>query len=107
LQTSSSDGLETYLFNGIEIVSDDGRPSLRFICQHPNKYWEGRWGLATYLGAIRDEVSHCDEITVKDIDLDDWKVLVLASSIDAQRPFGEQIREKAKLIREIMVTAEI
>lgn len=36
LQTSSSDGLETHLFNEIEIVSDDGRPSVRFICQHPN-----------------------------------------------------------------------
>lgn len=47
LQTAPSDGLETHLFNEIEIVSDDGRPSLRFICQHPNKYWEGRWGLAT------------------------------------------------------------
>ena len=66
LQTSSSDGLETYLFNEIEIVSDAGRPSVRFVCQHPNKYWEGRWSLATYLGAIRDEVSHCDEIAVED-----------------------------------------
>jgi hypothetical protein len=108
LQTSSSDGLETYLFHEIEIVSNDGKPSVRFICHHPNKYWEGRWGLATYLGAIRDEVSHCDEIAVEDIDLeDDWKLLALGSSIDAQRPIGEQIREKAKLVREVIGTAEI
>ena len=60
------------------------------------------------MDAIRDEVSHCDEIAVEDIDLeDDWKLLVLGSSIDAQRPIGEQIREKAKLIREVMGTAEI
>src|ERR1700741_2010232 len=44
LQTSSSDGFETYLFHEIEIVSNDGKPSVRFICHHPNKYWEGRWG---------------------------------------------------------------
>jgi len=60
------------------------------------------------LDAIRDEVSHCDEIAVEDIDLeDDWKLLVLGTSTDAQRPIGEQIREKAKLIREVIGTAEI
>ena len=60
------------------------------------------------MGAIRDEVSHCDELAVEDIDLeDDWKLLVLGSSIDAQCPIGEQIREKAKLITEVMGTAEI
>jgi len=60
------------------------------------------------LGAIRDEVSHGDEIAVEDIDLeDDWRLLVLGSSIDAQRPIGEQLREKAKLIREVIGTAEI
>src|SRR6185503_14405445 len=37
----------------------------------------------------------------------DWKLLVLGSSIDAQRRIGEQIREKAALIREVMGTAEI
>src|SRR5437773_12275794 len=108
LQTDSSDGFETYLFHEIELVSDDGEPWVRFICHHPNKYWEGRWGLATYLGAIRDEVSHWDGIDVDDIDLeDDWKLLALKSSLSARLPIGEQIREKAKVIREIMAAAEI
>ncbi len=107
LQIDSSDGFDTYLFHELELGAEDRKPWLRFLCHHPNKYWEGRWGLATLLAAVRDEVSHYDGIEIDHIDLeDDWKQLALRIEVTTG-PMADQINEKAKLIKEILAAAEV
>jgi hypothetical protein len=53
LQIHSSDGFGTFLFYEAAVSSaSDGTLSIEYIGHHPNKYWEGTWGLATLLAAI-------------------------------------------------------
>jgi hypothetical protein len=48
--------------------------ALSFRCHTPNKYWEGQFGLATFLAAVRDQAGHHDNRKVTDVELeDDWK----------------------------------
>src|SRR5271166_2852751 len=79
VQIHSSDGFGMFLFHEAHIFrANDGRLMGEYICHQPNKYWEGAWGLATFLGAIRDQVPFHQEVTVGDIELeDDWKRLTL------------------------------
>ena len=54
----SSDGFGTFLFHEAEIFkADSGELMADYTCIQPNKYWEGNWGLATFLSAIKDQVS--------------------------------------------------
>jgi hypothetical protein len=107
LQIDSSNGFDTYLFHELELGVDDGEAWIKFICHHPNKYWEGRWGLATLLAAIRDEVSHYEGIKIDHIDLeDDWKQLALRIEV-TDGSITDQIKETANLIKGIIAAAEV
>jgi hypothetical protein len=77
LQVHSTDGFGTFLFHEAEIYrNDSGELIVEHICHQPNKYWEGTWGLATFLGAIRDQLQFFPEVALGDIELeDDWKRL--------------------------------
>jgi hypothetical protein len=103
LQTSSSDGLETYLFHEIEILSDSGIPSVRFICHHPNKYWEGRWGLATYLGA-NSETDATHEVIV----LARYDAEILRKEVVRQKSSAKTLKEKmlAEMLEEMVSVIE-
>ena len=46
----------------------------------PNKYWEGEFGLATFITAINEQVGHHDNWKVTQIELDDdWKGITLVA----------------------------
>jgi hypothetical protein len=65
LQVHSSDGFGTFLFDEAEIYrNDSGELIAEHICHQPNKYWEGTWGLATFLGAIRDQLQFFPDVTL-------------------------------------------
>ena len=71
-------GFGTYLFHEAGIARSGSGPAAEFICHHPNKYWEGRYGLATLLAAIIGQVEFEDGVSVVESELeDDWKRLVL------------------------------
>jgi len=107
LQIHSADGFGTYLFDEAHIIAAGSDVQAEFICHHPNKYWEGRWGLATLLGAIRDEVAHYRDFTVGEVELeDDWKRLSLKTKLGAGLMVSS-LREAASRIGEIVGTAEI
>ena len=79
VRVHSSDGFGTFLFHEAEIFKEDnGKVVANYICHQPNKYWEGTWGLSTFLVAIKDQVPFCDEVCLTDIELeDDFKQLTL------------------------------
>jgi hypothetical protein len=54
LRVHSGDGFGTFLFY-VAVYRDDGQLIGEFICHQPNKYWEGRFGLATFLKAIENQ----------------------------------------------------
>ncbi len=60
LQIHSTDGFGTYFFHELEVAAGQNGSALSFKCLTPNKYWEGQFGLATFLAAIRDQAAHHD-----------------------------------------------
>jgi len=107
LHMHESSGFGTYLFYEVEVCSKTGAPTVEFICHQPNKFWEGRWGLATFLSAVRDQTTHFDGVAVGEIELeDDWKRLtVVAKATDAT--IGENIARVARELKKIIAEAEI
>jgi hypothetical protein len=108
LQIHSEDGFKTYLFYEVHIVSGVEGAALEFVCHQPNKYWEGRFGLATLLSAVSEQVSHSVGFEVIDIDLeDDWKQLTLRREIPPDAPLADAILGVAAEINALVRNAEV
>jgi hypothetical protein len=108
VQVQSPDGFGTFLFHEAEIYRDNaGQLVAEHICHQPNKYWEGTWGLATLLGAIKDQLPFFPTVTLGEIELDDdWKRLSL------RIPLGDGsalqvLHTNADILKKIMREAEI
>lgn len=54
LEVHSEDGFGTYFFHELLLSHHPDGTALEFRCHTPNKYWEGRFGLATFIAAVRD-----------------------------------------------------
>lgn len=107
LRIHDSTGFGTYLFHELECFRKDGNLWFEFVCHHPNKYWEGKWGLATLLGSIRNQIKYHKGYQVGDVELeDDWKrltILTVADSDDLEKSLALHV----KSIRGIQKEAEI
>jgi hypothetical protein len=86
LRVHSEDGFGTFLFHEVVIYSDSGKVIGEYICHQPSKYWEGRWGLATFLNAVKNQISFFPLVSVGEVELDDdWKRLTLRIKLDPGR----------------------
>lgn len=95
----STDGFGTYLFHEADVFRDRGRPgaAIEFRHHHPNKYWDGRFGLATLLAAMRDQLAHHPSLTLADIDLeDDWKRLSIIIEMGDEETVEAALRRGAE-----------
>lgn len=82
--------------------------ALAFRCHTPNKYWEGKFGLATFLAAIRDQAGHHDNLEVTQIELeDDWKGVTLKRVIAKGDPLQASILAAAADLQALIHTAEV
>ena len=108
LQVHSTDGFGTFLFQEAEIYrNDSGELIAEYNCHQPNKYWEGSWGLATFLGAIRDQLPFFPDVTLGDIELeDDWKRLTLQIRL-SDGPAAQALQASADILKKIIREAEI
>ena len=108
LRMNSSDGFGTFLFNDVDVFrNQQGTLSADFHCHQPNKYWEGTWGLAKLLAAIRDQVTHRAGISVIDIELDDdWKRLTLRLPL-AEESASSALQASAATLQSLIREAEI
>ena len=103
----SSDGFGTFLFHVTEVSRDtSGQLVAEHICHEPNKYWEGTWGLGTFLDAIKKQLPFFPSVTLGEIDLeDDWKRLSIRIRVEG--PASEALRKNGDLLKLIMHEAQI
>ncbi|KDR96793.1 hypothetical protein SAMN02745945_02966 [Peptoclostridium litorale DSM 5388] len=108
LEIHDSKGFETYLFYEVQIKKMDCKMSLEFICHIPNKYWDHKWGLATYLEAIKKQVAFSESIKIGDFDFEDtWKRLSLIVEYDFPNNISSCISDASNQIKTLIKTAEI
>src|ERR1700690_4204870 len=69
LEIHSEDGFGTYFFYDLRLSHDPAGVAMEFRCHTPNKYWEGRFGLATFIGAIEDQARHLDNWQVTEVEV--------------------------------------
>ncbi len=100
-------GLGTYMFHELHLHRDDGVPVADFIHHHPNKYWEGRYGLATLLAAMIEQVAFEDGVEVAESELeDDWKRLVLRFQLPPDGTLPETVATCVGRANDIIRNAE-
>ena len=93
LEIRSEDGFGTYFFDEVHLSEAPDGVAVAFRCHTPNKYWEGQFGLATFIAAIRDQVVHHDNWKVTQIELeDDWKGITLERLVALGDPLEASIR---------------
>jgi hypothetical protein len=86
---------------------DRGRLVSCHICLHPNKYWKGKWGLATLLRGISGQTKFFPETLVRETEFeDDWKRLEITVPL-GERPAATEIQKNSETIKAIMKGAEV
>ena len=108
VRVHSSDGFGTFLFHEAEIFKEDsGKVVANYICHQPNKYWEGTWGLSTFLVAIKDQIPFCAEVSLTSIEVDDdFKELTLKVDLKGNSA-AEALSEGADRLKYMIREAEI
>lgn len=108
IQIHSVDGFGTFLFHELGLAADEKGLALSFKCHTPNKYWEGQFGLATFLAAIRDQATHHDNWKITQIELeDDWKGITLERVIAIGDPLVGSTEAAAKDLKVLLHAAEV
>ena len=108
VRVHSSDGFGTFLFHEAEIFKEDsGKIVADYICHHPNKYWEGTWGLSTFLVAIKDQVPFYSEVSLTDIEVDDaFKQLTLRMELE-RGSVADALAGGAVILKDIIREAKV
>lgn len=108
IEVRSQDGFGTYFFHELRISGHDSGIALEFVCHTPNKYWEGRFGLATFIDAISKQVNHFDNFEVTNLEIeDDWKEISISRILSLGDPLEPAILHAAAELKQLLNTAEI
>jgi len=108
LEIHSDDGFGTFFFHDLLISPHADGVALEFRCHTPNKYWEGRYGLATFITAINEQLAHHDNWTTTNIELeDDWKGITLRRVIAYGDPLQSSILGAASDLKALLHSAEV
>lgn len=108
IEVHSDDGFGTYLFHEVELRNDEGNTAAAFLCHTPNKYWEGHFGLAAFLSAIKQQSEYYENWKVTQIELeDDWKGITLQRIVARGDPLQASILAAAADLCRIIHAAEV
>ena len=108
LRIHSETGFGTFFFYELHLGSDNGDVILDFECHTPNKYWEGHYGLAAFIQALRNQVEYADNLQVTRFEVeDDWKGITLRRRLATGDPIQASIQTAAENISSLMRQAEI
>jgi len=108
LQVHSEDGFGTYFFHTLHLSHDPLGVAMAFECHTPNKYWEGRFGLATFVTAIKDQARHFENWKVTHVETeDDWKAITLERVATSGDSLHGSILQAARELRDILHAAEV
>lgn len=101
-------GFGTFFFYELDISNGSQGLALIFRCHTPNKYWEGKFGLATFIKAISDQVSFFDNLKVTQIETeDDWKGITLERIISEGDSLRNSILSTASDLRALIHSTEV
>lgn len=108
IEIRNSEGFGTFFFHELRLSRHDGGIAMDFVCHTPNKYWEGRYGLAAFLAAMNDQVKHFDNLEVVHLETeDDWKGITIRRVLSPGDPIEPAILHAALELKRLMDTAEI
>jgi hypothetical protein len=108
LEIRSEDGFGTYFFHELVLADHPDGTALAFRCHTPNKYWEGRFGLATFITAIRDQARYLENWEVTQIEIeDDWKGITLQRVVARGDPLPPSILSAAHELGALLKNAEV
>lgn len=111
IRIQSSNGFNSFLFYEAELLrNDDDTTQLTFICHQPNKFWEGKYGLSTFLTEIMEQTEKNQFLTVEREALeieDDWKRLELFTSISGNFELTEILKKYSDILNSIIKQAEL
>ncbi len=103
IEIHSETGFDTYLFHELHLAKTDKGIKLTFYCLQPNKYWEGVWGLSTFLATLHEIVKDYSGIEVGGFDIErDWKEISLFFLIDQDFILRERVNEYVAILKSLI-----
>ena len=108
IRVRSSDGFGTGFFHELVLQRESNVVRLYFMSHTPNKVWEGRFGLATFIRAAAEQVAFHESLSVTHTEVDDdWKAITIASPIKDSDGITDSINSIASLLAAVLRDAEI
>lgn len=108
IEIKSKTGFDTSLFHDLKISKSDSSIIFEFGCRQPNKQWEGKWGISTFLATLSDTVKDAGIAKVDWRDFDeDWKELNLHFRVDKDFNIKTKVDELASDIKYFIKQAEL
>lgn len=108
IEIRSENGFGTYFFHELTLAKHNDGIALDFFCHTPNKYWEGRFGLATFLNALNRQTQYVDNLEVTHLETeDDWKGITIRRSLSKGDPITPSIISAAEDLKHLLSTTEI
>lgn len=104
----SENGFDTFLFYDLYITKKDSSLHFDFTCSQPNKYWEGNWGLSTFITALSDIARNSTTAFVENLNiLFEWKELTLRFIVNEDFNFKTKLDELTTILRGFIKQTEL
>lgn len=108
LEVHDEDNFGTQLFEEVTISVDNGVIVLDFGFNIYNKYWEGLYGLSTFVEAVHEQVMKANNFQVLDIETEDaWKRMTLRCQMPQEESILQAINKVADELKLLEEAAEI
>ena len=100
-------GFDTYLFHEVHLSKYINVIQISFLCLQPNKYWEGNWGLSTFLATLSDVIKETEDLRVESLNIEtDWKELEVSFYAATDFNFKDQLQIYSTRLKELIKQAE-
>lgn len=108
LEVHNNDCFGTRLFYQVIIFADDEVTALDFRCLILNKYWEGFYGLGTFIDEIHEQARNSNIFEVVDIKTEgDYKGITLRRHVPSEKLLLAAISETASELKVLEEAAEV
>lgn len=106
-EVNDSEGFGTFFFYDLEFGKSNDDLFFLFRSNQPNKYWEGKWGLSTFLGALNDVIKDSVEGEVHHLSIDDdYKEIEVKFKCENDFEFSTQLNKYVCILNEYIKNAE-
>ncbi len=107
-EVNDSEGFGTFFFYELEFgKSKEGDLYFLFRSSQPNKYWEGKWGLSTFLSALNNVINDSTEGEVHYLSVDDnYKEIEVKFKCENDFEFSTQLVKYVTLLNEYIKNTE-